>query len=130
MSADLTADEARLLTDDIRSRIGEINRLSSALVRQARRHRSASSVYFIQAGLFGLIKIGSATDPTARLAMFQTGCPEELRLIAAIPGGGVAERRLHKQFAHLRVRGEWFQPAEELLGYIEQAIEARRRGTP
>lgn len=43
------------------------------------------TIYFIQAGEGGAIKIGYTSGPaTARLATLQTGCPHELRLRAAL----------------------------------------------
>jgi sRNA-binding protein len=35
-------------------------------------------------------------------------------------GGRNLERKLHRQFAHIRARGEWFHRTPELLTFIEQ----------
>lgn len=79
------------------------------------------SVYFIQAGDDGLIKIGVAGNAYQRLAGLQTSSPVPLRLVAAISGvGQVREVELHKRFAHLRAHGEWFHPTPELLAYIAE----------
>jgi hypothetical protein len=40
-------------------------------------------------------------------------------LIATVPGGGDLEMRLHAQFAHLHIHGEWFRVAPELDALIE-----------
>lgn len=74
-----------------------------------------ASVYFIQAGVGGPIKIGSAVDVDKRLAELQTGCPDLLRIIGTSAGGREAEFALHRKFSAHRIRGEWFYPCPELL---------------
>jgi hypothetical protein len=82
-------------------------------------------LYFIQGRVGGLIKIGVANNPWARLKSLQGNCPVRLWLIGVIWEGGHNERRLHGQFHHLRHHGEWFRPARELLAYIaEHATDA------
>lgn len=82
-------------------------------------------VYFIQhGGPEGHIKIGTTTsNPYARLRTLQTGAPEPLVLLAAIPGNLLLERELHERFAAIRTRenGEWFHATPELLAFIEGA---------
>jgi hypothetical protein len=81
----------------------------------------------------GFIKIGwSKTDPQGRLDCMQVGCPHELRLLATVPGSCTEERRWHLRFDWLRVRGEWFEPDDELLAAIHAGdrsyeFEVRRR---
>lgn len=76
-------------------------------------------VYFIQAIDGGPIKIGKALDIKRRLKSLQTDHYSELRVIASIPDGGVAlEKTLHDRFKEYRIRGEWFEPADELIKYI------------
>lgn len=87
------------------------------------RTRAGQSVYFIQA-TSGPIKIGIALDPRARLAGLQISHFEELALLAAVPGGINLETQLHRRFAHLRIRGEWFRDGPELRREI-----ARLAGT-
>jgi hypothetical protein len=82
-----------------------------------------SYVYFIQAGDGGPIKIGIARSPERRLIELQVGNHAKLRILALTPGGWGEERALHDKFAALRLNGEWFDPAPELLSYIE-AIDA------
>jgi hypothetical protein len=78
--------------------------------------RDGSSVYFADAG--GQIKIGWSKKVSARLAQLQTGSAVPIKLLATTPGGLALERRLHKQFHHLRLSGEWFLAAPELLDHI------------
>lgn len=80
------------------------------------------SVYFIQRGWGGPIKIGTASDPYTRLAQLQTASPNALRLIGIIPGGFELERELHARFSDTRMVGEWFHPTAELLDFIGDGI--------
>ena len=76
-------------------------------------------VYFIQAGENGPIKIGRSTNPMKRLLSLQTGASEPLRLLATIPTvGPQLEAELHREFAHLRLYGEWFSPETDLMDFI------------
>ena len=36
-----------------------------------------------------------------------------------------AEKLLHERFGHLRMSGEWFQPGNDLLAYLEE-LKSRR----
>lgn len=90
------------------------------------------SVYFVQAtAADGVIKIGRSNTPLRRIAGMQVGSPVALTLMAVEPGDAEHERHLHMRFAHCRASGEWFNPAPDLLKYIE-AIPAwgdrQRRG--
>lgn len=82
-------------------------------------------VYFIQQGDSGAIKIGCSKNPSQRLAGLQTGHSEPLRLLTCAVGSQAQERALHDRFAHLRVSGEWFRPADDLLAYIRLVNDRR-----
>lgn len=82
---------------------------------------SGTAVYFIQRGLDGPVKIGVTVDVRRRIEELQVGSAEELRLLVALPGTPEDESLLHKRFAAFHIRGEWFHPSAELLGWIEAA---------
>jgi hypothetical protein len=85
--------------------------------------KPTSWVYFLRSGETGPIKIGyTGTTPNARLSALQTGNPEPLRLIGAVPGTMADESRLHDRFSGARIQGEWFRPVPELLAFIEGAL--------
>ncbi len=73
-------------------------------------------VYFARQPKGYYIKIGFATDLSKR--GLETWYCEVL--VAIGPVKQAAEARLHKRFGHLRVHREWFEPADELLDYIEE----------
>jgi hypothetical protein len=79
-------------------------------------------IYFAQADVIGLVKIGfhGGTDVRDRLRELQTGCPSKLILLGTIPGGPETEADLHRRFAFAHAHGEWFRPAPELLAFIGQ----------
>jgi hypothetical protein len=79
------------------------------------------AVYFVQAGEDGPIKIGFAADVRKRLSGLQVNCPARIRPLGMVDGDKSTERQLHSRFAHLRVCGEWFTPAPELLALIAEA---------
>jgi len=60
----------------------------------------------------GLCKFGFSREPVRRLRALQTGSSDQLFLVesVAVPEDRVREyeRLLHREFAHLRTRGEWF----------------------
>lgn len=84
-------------------------------------------IYFMRSGENGPIKIGfTGNTPMARLSALQTGNPEPLNLIAAIPGVREDETRLHERFAALRIKGEWFRADPELIGFVDGIRMAHR----
>lgn len=89
------------------------------------KHRTSASVsckswcYFI-GGNDGPIKIGCSTDVAKRLRALQIGSAYALAVLAVIEGNETIERRYHRQFAHLRLNGEWFRRDTVLLNEIER----------
>lgn len=100
--------------------VAEYQRTRKPKPPKAPRTEKGEWVYFIQAGERGPIKIGWAEVVSTRMAQLQCGSPMKLTLLVAIPGGAARERDLHRRFADIRVRGEWFDGTNEtLLAYIE-----------
>lgn len=75
------------------------------------------SVYFAQRKAGGLIKIGWSRSVKLRVGAVRA------KLIGAIPGGRTEEKVIHKRFARLRVRGEWFRPGRELTTYVQNMAQ-------
>ena len=86
------------------------------------------SVYFLRSG--GLVKIGKASDPAARVRALQTASPIRLTLLAVAPIQSDAqsyeiERRLHEMFAWSRKRGEFFDlsvPLRQLIAAVAAGV--------
>lgn len=74
------------------------------------------SVYFIQAGDGGNIKIGFTKNMNSRFRVLQTHCPQPPKLIGlAVNGDRKLEANYHDRFASFRMHGEWFSAAPEIL---------------
>lgn len=76
-------------------------------------------IFFVQSGKSGPIKIGRSADPDLRLADLRAASPDELTLLAAVPGNLETERALRTQFAADHTRGGWFKPSKALKSYIQ-----------
>ena len=74
------------------------------------------TVYFVQAELpDGPVKIGyTGRRVRERMAEGQTFAPQELTLLAETYGTREDEASLHRIFAPLHLRGEWFRYEGEL----------------
>ncbi len=75
-------------------------------------------IYFIRSGK-DTIKIGYTADLKKRFKSLQAASAETLKIVGKIYGTQANEKELHKQFAHLRLHGEWFRLNSELLAYIK-----------
>lgn len=86
-------------------------------------------IYFAQGIDGGPVKIGMSGDPARRLAQLSRAMGRELRLLGVMDGGRGTECALIARFLHLRVRAdraippeaaetEWFEPGEDLIGFI------------
>lgn len=96
--------------------------------------------YFVRDG--DVIKIGSSAQPKRRIYALQTGAARPLEILAVVNMDIADEFTTHQQFAHLRVRGEWFRAETDLLQFIDkikthhvsaagvEAVTARRKSLP
>ena len=74
-------------------------------------------IYFLQSG-GGPIKIGFAVNIQARIDTLQLGNPEKLKLLKTVEGSVSGEKEIHRRFSKDKIRGEWFNPTDELLSFI------------
>lgn len=77
------------------------------------------TIYFIQAGDRGPVKIGHAKDVFRRLASIQTHNHKECILLRVRRGGVHEERHLHHRFMQYRVHSEWFSLKGDLAAYLK-----------
>ena len=75
-------------------------------------------IYFMQPTDGGRIKIGCSDNVYRRRAELACKAGRKLRVLAVMHGNRVEEQRLHWRFGPLRVEGEWFEPGDDLVGYI------------
>jgi excisionase family DNA binding protein len=75
-------------------------------------------VYFIQSVDGGPIKIGYADDPEKRLAEIQRMSPTQLCILNIVDGDRKCEGFIHRCFKKLRLHGEWFEPGDKLVDFV------------
>jgi hypothetical protein len=77
------------------------------------------SVYFIQRGKDGPIKIGAAENFFTRYKALQSYIAEPLYVRAVIDGDKSTERKYHYKFDRYRLhrKEEWFSPADEIISF-------------
>ena len=97
----------------------------------SRRHLTAEErndvIYFFQDSVTNEIKIGWAANWLRRIRELQPGNPHPLIVLGTMKGNHKQEKLLHRQFRHLWVFGEWFEPADDLLSFIASNCEERGR---
>lgn len=77
------------------------------------------TIYFVQMGKTGPIKIGKSRELRMRLDQLQTGSPLQLQVLAEIQAPAELEMQLHAYFDEHRMEGEWFAPAPEIIEFAE-----------
>ena len=75
-------------------------------------------VYFAQASLSGHIKIGTSTNPNARVVSLESEVGQRVNILAVIFGGESVEQQLHNKFRKSRFYKEWFTPTSDLVAFI------------
>ncbi len=89
-------------------------------LRNIQHEKDTCTVYFVQSGHGGDIKIGLTKNLDERMKGLQGANPVKLVLIGAIPKTAMdTEAQLHARFAAHRTIGEWFRPDPEILAFIE-----------
>lgn len=79
------------------------------------------SVYFVQAGDGGRIKIGLASSPKHRIDFLRRFSGPDLLELAVIEGSGALEHALHALLAEHHAHGEWFEPTPEVVATAQSA---------
>lgn len=88
------------------------------------RTREVGTIYFASCSVEDFpIKIGFATNLAARMAKMQVHLPYPIAVLGTLRGTVRRERDLHTGFAHIWLRGEWFQRTEELVMFINENCE-------
>jgi hypothetical protein len=92
-----------------------------ASIRQELAHMATVAVYFAQDEFRREIKIGFSTQVQYRLNLLGYAGFTRVTLLGWVPGGPKVEREMHAKFAQFALGGEWFEPAPELLAFIEES---------
>ncbi|WAH36973.1 GIY-YIG nuclease family protein [Alicyclobacillus dauci] len=76
-------------------------------------------IYFIQQAETGYIKIGYTKNIERRLKQLQADSPSELVVLATFDATQSHELRIHKNFGHCRVNGEWYNDCPEIRALMK-----------
>jgi hypothetical protein len=98
-----------------------MNRYATALasIRFELDHIATVAVYFAQAKHSGEVKIGFSTNVDNRLYALANQRWTTMTLLGWVPGGPKVEREMHAKFDAFALGHEWFNPAPELLSFVE-----------
>ena len=88
-----------------------------------KRHKVPGHTYVIAYPSLGSVKIGQAVYYVERVEQVRNHSPVETEVVCAFEGLH-HERELHKRFAHLRTRREFFTFAPELREYLMTRADA------
>jgi hypothetical protein len=79
-------------------------------------------VYFARESMQGLIKIGIAEVLRDRFLRLKAQIPYkmDMELLLIIYGDKSLEKELHRRFKKHRIKGEWFNPHEDILNFIKE----------
>lgn len=94
---------------------------SKKAIKRKHSDNGTCTVYFIQMGEDGPIKIGKTIfDIGTRLNSLQTGNPFKLKVLSYLGDvPEILEKQLHIYFSEHRMEGEWFKPFPEILEFAE-----------
>lgn len=73
------------------------------------------TIYFVQLGRSGPVKVGMTRNLAVRLQTLQTACHERLHVLASFPGSPELEQEIHALLSDSRLSGEWFNPDPQVL---------------
>lgn len=103
---------------DLTRKERKLRLLTDKAVLERKRRDGLTNIYFIRCINSGFIKIGKAENVMNRLHCLQVGSTSELELVGSLEAPPAREKELHVMFDQYRVRGEWFQPSNEIMKYI------------
>jgi hypothetical protein len=75
-------------------------------------------IYFIANRDRSGIKIGTTIRLSERLKQLAAEHGEGLEVLAVVDGSYETEKGIHRRFSHLRIVNEWFEPGDDLVGFI------------
>lgn len=68
----------------------------------------------------GVVKVGRSRSPDRRVAGLMSGIPFSARLVAILDCGTRREREMKTLLAAHKLRGEWFEPSQDLNAYLQK----------
>lgn len=81
-------------------------------------NRPEPAVYFVKCGEF--IKIGWSENWHSRIKRLNVDNPHSIEILLVLGRPKIFEKTMHRQFAEMRHRGEWFRDHPDIRAYIEE----------
>lgn len=78
-------------------------------------------IYFVQCGDNGPVKIGQSKNLKHRMKHLQWANPQKLHLIKELKGD--SDYEIHNILHVHRIRGEWFEAHEDVLGFTQENLD-------
>ena len=72
--------------------------------------------YIVRFGALGPVKIGWSADVARRVEQLGSRLWDDVHLLRTLAGDGATEQALHRRFASLRIRWEWFHYHPDMMG--------------
>jgi hypothetical protein len=98
------------------------SKLSADTMERIAQWREASrpepAVYFVKCGEF--IKIGWSESWYSRIQRMKVDNPDHIEVLLVIGRPKIFEKTMHRKFAELRHRGEWFRDHLDIREYVEE----------
>jgi hypothetical protein len=101
----------------------QLRALCEIIDRVATKPGLRQEVYFAEAELTGLIKIGLTTNLDKRLACLERATGSRMTLLVAFPGDWQLEKLCHMTFWRVRGLGEWFRKRGQLAVFLSECCE-------
>ena len=83
------------------------------------------TIYFLQAGARGPLKIGLTDNLRNRLRLLRGHFGQHLVLLASVCGSRDEELRIHRYARPWQIAGEWYSPADEITELARYAATTR-----
>ena len=89
-------------------RINEVNKIK------------AEEVYLIECTDNQTMKIGYSNNLNSRFQNLQSSSINKLNLLSSIKGKKDLEKKLHNEFKHLKIKGEWFEWSQNIIDRFKE----------
>jgi hypothetical protein len=73
-------------------------------------------------GPSGPIKFGSSIDVLKRQSQIQAHCPYRVEIILIVDRGRAFEAKIKRECGPVHIRGEWYHPHPQVLGWVADKI--------
>lgn len=91
-------------------------------IKNEKKESIIDDLYLILDATDNAVKIGRSKKPSSRISQLQTSTSHKLELLYKIEGKGYLEKELHKRFADIRLKSEWFKNDGTIIKYFNEEL--------